>query len=242
MFSAQVFAQTSDSEVPPSFKLGLKVSPNFVWAKFRESPMENKSTRVGYSLGLMIDKNLGKNPNYWFSTELLYSSIPLNVKSTRMLSSDASSLRIEYNDVSVNYNLNYLHVPLTLKLKSNQLGNMFITGQLGGSAAILVSSLAKTKSNPTIYRSGESQQHSPNSSKNDKFDFNGAGENNERFIDDMFIPRLGLVFGLSTEMKISGKTYFSGGIRGDFGFTDIFSDKNIDGRSRMISLHLGVYL
>lgn len=129
-----------------NIRLGLAINPNLGWYKY-SSDNYNSSSKIGFSYGLLAD--LGFSPNYYFSTGLLINS----------LSSSLNSDVTENRDI---IRLQYIDIPLTLKLKTdeNEMGRFY--GQFGFTAGIKVSGKEKITgssnltsiSNSDIFRLG----------------------------------------------------------------------------------------
>jgi len=224
--------------------IGFKASPNFAWTRMMEGPMENNGLGLGFSYGLMGDINIANNPNYWLSTEFIVTSTPSKINTNDTLWSEKSSNGgIPYKNASFSYNLQYIQIPITLKLKTNEIGKFKYWGQFGIAPAFLMQQKLKTASSPSVYGSG-TQSHNPNLDGNDKYDFKGDAGNfqgNGVFMDDVRKARLSMIMGAGVETRISGKTMFSAGLRFDNAFSDVFMDDAVDGRNNFLGIQLGVY-
>ncbi|MEK0421159.1 MAG: hypothetical protein RLZZ161_1010 [Bacteroidota bacterium] len=221
--------------------IGFKASPNFTWTRIMEGSMENNGMGLGFSYGLAGDINIAKNPNYWLSTEFLVTSCPSKVNSKDTLWSDKNGK--SFLNTGFTYNLQYIQVPIALKLKTNEIGNFRYWGQFGFAPAFLMQQKLKTASTPSVYGNG-TQSHNPNLDANDRYDFKGtAGDytGNGVYRDDVRKLRASLIIGAGIETKISGKTVFSAGLRFDNAFSDVFTDDNVDGRNNFLGIQLGVF-
>lgn len=244
LFCGITFMHTVNAQDNRKVAIGFKVSPNFAWTRIMEGPMENNGLGLGFSYGLMGDINIANNPNYWLSTEFSVTSTPSKIYTNDTLwSDDANKSGVIHRNTNFNYNLQYLQVPITLKLKTNEIGKFKYWGQFGVSPAFLMQQKLKTASTPSIYGNG-TQSHNPNLDANDKYDFKGdAGSftGNGVFQDDVRKARMSLIIGAGIETKISGKTMFSAGLRFDNAFSDVFTDDAVDGRNNFLGIQLGVF-
>ncbi|PLW96158.1 MAG: hypothetical protein C0593_12345, partial [Marinilabiliales bacterium] len=98
------------------------------------------------------------------------------------------------------YNLKYIEVPITLKMKTNQFGAMKYFGQIGFGPAFRVSA------------KGE--------------DSYGAFVEDVDISDDINLFQAGLIFGLGTEYYIDKSTAISGSLVFRNGFTDLLGAEN----------------
>lgn len=189
-----------------SFRLGLTAHPTIGWVK----PEVGKSNSVslGFSYGLLGDFNFAEN--YSFSTGLTITTI--NGKSTEVRQLGTPSSQAEYE---LKYKLQYIEIPLTVKLKTAKMNEMRWYGQFGLSNDFKVGAKLDSKAagQPEI--------------KN--------GEANIKFY------RAGLIIGAGGEFDISGNTSIMAGLTYNNGFTDITSDKNTSVRNHYLSLNLAVF-
>src|SRR5690606_35109912 len=121
--------QNSSSLDEKNFRLGLSINPNIGWYRYNDDDYKSGS-KMGFSYGLIAD--LGFAKNYYFSTGLLINQIA----SKMTYSGDETGGEFENRDLM---RLQYVDVPLTVKLKSNEneLGRLY--GQFGCTAGFKVS-------------------------------------------------------------------------------------------------------
>lgn len=111
---AQDYYGNSYAYKPVSF--GLTFSPNLSWLNFGNDANVQKESEIGYGYGLLADFAFAEN--YYFATGFLIN----NLKSTVELGSER---------VSTTYKLQYLEIPIGLKLKSTQRYFRSYYGQFG---------------------------------------------------------------------------------------------------------------
>lgn len=233
-----VYSQTNPTQEDRSVRIGFKFSPNFCWSKFNVGNFSNNGSSLGISYGVMADFHF--KPEYALSTELLISTINTKIQSNDTLYNTAqTNSPVPYSSPSFKYNLQYLQIPIMLKLKTREIGNFKYWGQFGISPGFLIGSKVSTKTNPTLYSTG-TQSHQPNADANDKFDF--AGDNGKGvFKDNVTAIRLPLAIGLGIEYNISGNTSLVAGLRLDNAFTDYLKDDGAEARNNYLALHIGVF-
>ncbi|MCA5003874.1 porin family protein [Sphingobacterium bovistauri] len=162
-----------------NFRLGLSINPNIGWLRYDDD--YDASSKVGFSYGLIAD--LGFAKNYYFSTGLLVNSISSKVdfpaSGIDKSGIDRESIRLQYVDI-----------PLTIKLKSeeNETGRFY--GQFGFTAGFKVSGKEKL-----------------------------AGASKKTAIDGDDIFRLGLQLGGGKEWKLSDNLGLMTGLTFNNGFT-----------------------
>lgn len=198
------------------FRLGLTATPTFGWIK----PEQGKTDGValGFSYGLIGDFNFA--PNYSFSTALTITTV--NGKSTEVDPSNiigptpnvvGAGTPVAYD---LKYKLQYVDLPLTIKLKTVKEDGKRWYGQFGLSNSFLL---------------------------NAKQDAVGGGAklNNEKIDDYTKFYRAGLIIGGGGEFDVSGNTSIVAGLTFNNGFTNIVTDKNRNVKNHYLALNFGVF-
>jgi len=195
------------------FRLGLTATPTFGWIK----PEQGKTDGValGFSYGLIGDFNFA--PNYSFSTALTITSI--NGKSTEAnvlpyFTGTSSTAPKAYD---LKYKLQYVDLPLTVKLKTVKADGKRWYGQFGLSNSINISAKQDAVTGGTV-----------------------AGDN-LNVSDNIKLYRAGLIIGGGGEFDISGNTSIVAGLTFNNGFTNIVSDKGRNVKNHYLALNFGVF-
>lgn len=221
--------------------------------------MSNNGLGLGFSYGVTSDFSMFKSSNYWFGTELSVSTIPVQCKSNselRNVKAKAGSLgtydTITYkaDKVEFTYKIQYLQIPLTIKMKTDEIGNMKYCFQFGvaPSFAMRKKLTTTTLDADPIYPANKGISfHDPNNTDDDVYQFSGtriptspSGETEYDFEDNINTVRLPLIIGASIEYKLTGNTMFTAGLRFDNSITDFFKDSRVSGRSNLIGLSAGI--
>lgn len=202
-------ARSQETAAAPStdkFRFGLHFSPNIGWEKTKNEGFSSNGGRLGFGFGLMAEFNLSQR--YAFLTGL-------NVN--KVNTSNIGSYTTE--NITSDINIQYVEIPLALKLKTNEIGYLTYFGKFG--LAPSYNMRAKSTSNDV--------------------------ETN--FIKQTQPVRLGLLIGIGTEYNISGSTRLLFGIDFNNGFTNMYTKRATFDRSgkkrssinNFISLNIGVY-
>ncbi len=232
--TASAFSAFSQQD-EPGFRFGMKFTPGISWAKVTAGNLTTNGSGLNYSYGLMGDFKFAKN--YAFATEISVTSFRTKLSHEDTLVRSANNVNSAFSGVSADYKLQYLQIPLTLKLHTNRIGKFSYYGQFGVAPSFLVSNLVKLNNGGT-----SSKYYTPNKSENDKLDFNGLnGTTMGRWEDNVNFIRLPLVIGAGLEYNVGGNTLLTAGIRFDNGFSDILNDKTSAARNSAIGLQLGVF-
>ncbi|PID93617.1 MAG: hypothetical protein CSA95_06820 [Bacteroidetes bacterium] len=178
------------------FKLGLQIAPGLGWLTPDESTgYESEGAGFGLSWSFVCDFALTEN--YFLSTGVNYLSNNgklryIDVKEVDNITAPVPVLR--------KYNLKYVEVPLSLKMKTNQFGAMKYFGQIGVGPAINVSAKGKDNYGPVVE------------------DLN--------IKEDINFFQIGLLFGGGTEFYIDKSTAITGSLLFRKGFTDVLGRVN----------------
>jgi hypothetical protein len=222
-----------------SIYAGALFSPNVNWAKPSKGPALANGTSFGYSWGGMMDLNLVKKSNNFFlSVEflstMLYSKIQLKGEDMKFV---RQVTKIPYTEVNYTHKINYLDIPITLKLKMNEIGYTTYFLQLGINPGILYATKAKWEG--TVFGMGETTtvDYYPNNSKDENKNQFNEFEDNTRFM------RFSSIIGAGAEYRFSGNTVVMGSLRFNNGLSNYLNDKtepNIRARNSFVSLQIGL--
>lgn len=189
------YSRNGNSLDSKNFRLGLAINPNIGWFRYNDDAYEG-SAKMGFSYGLVAD--LGFAKNYYFSTGLLINSI-------------ASKATFPDNQKYDMRRLQYVDVPLTIKLKSteNEMGRFY--GQFGFTAGLKVSGKEKLE---------------------------GATKKTAIDKDDIF--RLGLQVGGGAEWKLNDNLALMTGLSFNNGFTRAINEAGKP-KTSFVALNLGLF-
>ena len=213
ILTSTAFAQYSPAEPYYGFRLGLTAHPTLGWVK----PETGKSNglNLGFSYGLMADFNFAEN--YSFTTGLTITTI--NGKSTELnpLPYYQAGTMADPTAFDLKYMLQYVEIPLTLKLKTEKIGDVRWYGQFGLS---------------NDFNIGARQ------------DVQLAGKSIARDIrikKDINFYRAGLIIGGGLEYDVAKNTSVTTGLTFNNGFTDISDDKTRNVRNHYVGINFGVF-
>lgn len=131
-------AQESDME-DRKIRLGLHASPNLGWMKSDISQFEKDGLqpRLGFGYGLMFDYKFSESSNYLFSTGFNITSCgggliePYDSTSVFVPSAGVTTEIYYTGKMDRTYRLNYVNVPLLLKMRTNEIGYMSYFAAIG---------------------------------------------------------------------------------------------------------------
>jgi len=193
------------SQDDKTFKFGLAVEPSVNWySPAEKKKFESDGNPLKFGFGLVTDFKLGEN--IWFSTGLglntgggaiKYLENPLDSIGYFLLDNEIIEPTGKFSEIDTSadyisltkrkYNANYVTIPLTLKMKTKEIGMMTYFGQFGFDLSV------KTKGRAVDEGTNLSSSNSP--------------DLNDLNIDSEMQPLLaGLNVGGGAEYNISGST------------------------------------
>ena len=132
---ALVCASHLNAQDEKAVRLGLEICPNIGLLSSDDKTYTSDGSKIGFRFGLLGDFRLGANANYFFSTGLFLNNIGANTKTTL-----ADSAKTVFKAES---KYQYVELPITVKLKTNEIGYMTYFGQIGFDAGVRVAAKGK---------------------------------------------------------------------------------------------------
>lgn len=202
-----LFSVVIGSFAQRDFQLGLHFSPNIGWLKPTGDNIEADGVKLGYTFGVIGDFNISEN--YIFSAGIQLVNTGFNlVKPDVQTFTDGSGTEVTgYGKTTSEIRLNYVEIPLTLKLRTNEIGYMKYYGQVGFGLGVNYRAMADEEfSYTTVTTQGATLS-------NEEVDYN----------DEINLFRAALIIGAGAEYNLSGNTSLILGVTYNNGFSNIFS-------------------
>lgn len=200
-----VFAQDASK-----IRLGLTAHPNFGFLKIENGKGNGLST--GFTYGLMSDFEFAEN--YCFATGLTITSI--NGSGTILNYQPYHTANATNADYDVKYKMQYLQIPLSIKLKTDEKDDMKFYGQFGLT---------------TDFRIG---------ARVDVEQGNTPLADDAKATDYTKFFRAGMIIGGGVEYRLSGKTSALLGLTYNNGLTNI-AKKPHSVKNHYVGINLGVF-
>jgi hypothetical protein len=197
-----IFAQ-SDFK---SFRFGLKAAPNIAWLKPDSEGFSAERPALKFSYGLVTEFALSEN--YFFATGIQVATMggSLNFPDSAFYYVGTEPNASVYNLNRRRYNLQYVEIPLTLKMRTNEIGYMRYFGQFG--IDLGVRTQAKAADRVVEFTAGQPS---------------AGGEvlrDNIDVANDIQLFRAALHLGIGGEYTLTGNTALLIGVNYSNGFTN----------------------
>ena len=206
--------QQSTSE-DQKLMFGLKLAPTYCWFSLESDELDSDGGYVGYTYGVMTDFRIATN--YYLATGIEISQRGGKFKSQFPLPDTTFS----FTPGTVTQRLQFVDIPVSLKMKTKEIGYMRYYGSFGFLTGFLI------KANWDIdYESSAI----PDIDKSSNMSYYGSFN-------------FGLLLGAGFEYKFSGNTAFTAGLQYHNAFVDMLSEDAGDGtlKSSFVGLNLGIF-
>lgn len=190
---------------------GLKVVPGIYWLTSADDSTKNGGSLFGFGYGAMLE--FGLTDNYYIVTGLDIVAAGAKAKQ------EVTAGTLKASTVST-MNIQYLQLPVFLKMKTNAIGMIKYFGQFGLGTGIALS--AKNSWETTI---GSTVTKGSDTKK-----------------DNLFPLRESLLIGAGLEYNLSGNTSIVTSVAFDNGFTNILKEKNSSGKTNPVLKSKGITL
>lgn len=218
---SSVFGQSSSGgSDTKNFHFGLNVTPGLYWLKPNSSNNKGNGSSFGFGYGVNLEFYFTQN--YGFCTGLEVTSF--KAKYTNTINDNNSNVLKDSITTHDPLNLEYLQIPLLLKMKTNEIGLMRYFGQVGLGTGVLL----KATDSYTV-SGGMTQLPSSSYSKD-----------NVSVHSQTNLLRLSLVIGLGVEYNIASSTSLQFAANFDNGFLNVNKSSNSQILSKGITLTVGV--
>ncbi len=215
----------SQEEEKKGWRIGLTANPMFGWFKTQKanedlSGVNNDGLKVGFSYGAMGAYQFADNYALEIRIHhLMYQGgYKVSFKDRENFITNSSN---DFQIASRDWDLQYLNLPLNLKLKTNQIGYFTFFGKFGMTPGFNLQSRA-TEQRLT------SSNGSVESNKEEDITVNS------RFMN------VGVNIGLGAMYQLGGDTYLNGGITFHNGLAQVDDKSKYDIKTAYISLDLGI--
>ena len=193
-------------------KFNVQVDPQFAWFKSDDNAVEPDGSIFHMQVGLQMDYFFAEN--YAFVVGVGINNLGGNLlySDSTEFSSKGDILLVEPNQ-SVKMNLQYIDIPIGLKLKTEELGYATFFLQLGFNPMININAKASTD--------------------------DGAMDK-EDIRESIHLFNLGYHAGLGVEYQLGGSTALIGGLRWSAGLTDVTDNDRANVKTNAVTIHIGV--
>ena len=203
-FSGALLAQHQN------LRIGVTVSPHFSWLNPDSKRVNSEGTKPGFQGGLVVENYF--SDNYAFTTGLTIGSFggKLSYSDTISMETNDGMVQVLPND-EISYKLQYISIPLGLKMKTNRIGYFTYYAQMGLTAQFNI----KAKATSAVLE-------------------------NQSINKEVNLLSMSYYFGGGLEYNIGGNTSVILGVRYDNGFMDCLKTERSKDNLNYVTIHIGV--
>lgn len=229
LFSLVICIQYASAQV----KLGLKFSPQLTWVSPESKSISTSGTRLNVSYGLMAD--FGFTENYAFATEIAITTMSGRLNpGTVQITRDGNTQTV--NNLEYLYKLQYLQIPLLLRMRTNELGYWRFYAEFGWNMNFLIRSKADIKATGLDLENVNVNDPDPE----DAFDVRTNETPSKGLSSKVNFFRNSLVIGAGTQYRAFGNTLLVTGLRYENTLSDFTDEDRWKASMNLLSLHVGV--
>jgi opacity protein-like surface antigen len=201
---------------------GLKASPALVWLRTDTKGLESDGSKFGFSYGLLTEFKFAEKYAFATGLDITYRGGKFKNVTTTYSPTDTVT-----TSTSASFTLQYVEIPLTLKLKTNEIGSLTYYLQAGVAPGFIIraresyEAAIQTQSGGVITNSSES-------------------DSDVDILDDINNVNLSMIIGAGLEYTVSGSTVFLTGIQFSNGFMDVFDGEESKVNSNYLALTIAV--
>lgn len=200
------------------FMMGFNVAPSVDWFGVSTQDVKLDAAKVKFQYGVVMEYAFANNyailtgiEHKLAGAKLDYTGMAGDSKDFTKLPHYTTADDSTYYVDKRNYKLDYVNIPIMLKLMTNQIGYFTYFGKFGVDASFLVRA-----------RADEDGHYGSTPGVNVKTD-------NRNIYKEAGIFRVGLNVGAGAEWNFSGKTSLVMGVSYHHGFIDVLRDADADG-------------
>ena len=180
----------------PPYYFGLKAAPHISWMKPNVDTYEGAGAKIGFAWGFIAEFNFTENHSIGTGFNMLFDGGKLKFP---------AKLNEETGTMTRDYSIKYIEIPLSLKMRTNEMNGMRYFGRIGLGSALKISA-----------------------KKTDEFTPEGGSVVTSKKIndEDVALFRESLIVGLGTELEIKQGPKLGLELTFNNGFTNTLSGKN----------------
>ncbi len=179
---------------------GLRIAPNVGWMKPNAEGYYSDGARIGFSWGFVAEFPIANNHRVGSGFNIIYSNGRLSYTEERVVNTVTHE-----GELRRNYHLEYLEIPLLLRLRTADDGKAVFYATIGLGTGFRLDAHATD-----TFESGTMT----------------ILEDKAKITDEINLLRHSLLVGLGLEYAVSGNTRIIVGLQFNNGFTDVLKGQN----------------
>jgi len=221
LYLTAVVLTTTAMAQSKKWKIALHVDPNVSWIKPDSKYITGGDNMMNFGFGVAIDKMFTDNYAIGTGFNVINCGGQLSYFQERITDSGARTVAFMKRD----YKLKYAEIPITLKLRTNEIGYLTYWAQVGVGLGINI----KAKSNDEIdYKKVNISTNADSLRWADATSILDESIEAEDIGDDIGIFRTSLIIGGGIEYNLSGDASIVAGVLFDNAFNNILKGNGVE--------------
>lgn len=226
--------------------LGFMGTSSFGWMSTDSKNISGGGLKAGVGFGIHGDYFFAEN--YAFSVEVLHSTQGYKLNADSICTFNESSAQfMKTGGVEISYRMRSFQLPISLKLRTNEIGYWRYYGQIGVAPTLAYRAIKATYT-PGVFESADDNEYRlVNDDENDFIFGNNIPNTTEddainHYLEEDNISafRLPIIIGGGAEWNISGNTSILMGIRYEYGLLNLMKADHTVGRANVFNIVAGV--
>lgn len=213
-------------------RLGLKVAPQITWAASDNKNTSSNGTRINMAYGLMVDYYFAEN--YAIGTELCMNTFGANVNLSKDKYTKVEYQSVDYPNtgaIQYDYKLQYIQIPVLLKMRTAQQGNIRYYAEFGFGLGFIYRSKADITFGSKSLSNVDVNEPDPS----DVYTIHTIN-----FKDDVSTVRSSMIIGAGIHYQLGTSSSLVVGLRYDNGLSSSLVDERWRTTLHYIGLNLGL--
>jgi len=185
----------ANAQYPPYY-FGLKAAPHISWMRPNVDNYEGAGAKVGFAWGFIAEFNFTENHSITTGFNMLFDGGKMKFPAKQ---------DEETGTMIRDYSMKYIEIPLTLKMRTNDINNMRYFGRIGLGTGFKIGAKKTDEFTPTA---------------------GSAVTGNKTNYDDVALFRESLIVGLGAEYAIKEGPKMGVELTFNNGFTNVLTGKN----------------
>lgn len=211
-----IFVVDANAVTNNGLHFGLKAAPSLAWLRTDSKGLQSNGSKFGFTYGLITEFKF--SDNYSFAT-----GIDVTYRGGKTRTTEESLLNTIVSDKSIT--LQYVEIPITLKLKTNEIGYLTYYLQAGLAPGINIRARNDVKSSTQVKTTGVVTTYE---------------STNDDISSSINTLNLSMIIGGGVEYTLSGSTVLLAGIQFNNGFLDVDDRTDYKVNSNYLALTIGI--
>lgn len=211
-----IFVVDANAVTNNGLHFGLKAAPSLAWLRTDSKGLQSNGSKFGFTYGLITEFKF--SDNYSFAT-----GIDVTYRGGKTRTTEESLLNTIVSDKSIT--LQYVEIPITLKLKTNEIGYLTYYLQAGLAPGINIRARNDVKSSTQVKTTGVVTTYE---------------STNDDISSSINTLNLSMIIGGGVEYTLSGSTVLLAGIQFNNGFLDVDDHTDYKVNSNYLALTIGI--